>query len=122
MEFQKYKCSLEAHKVINATKYCGECNTYFCNKCESYHSEIFQKHHVFQLDKDINELFTGFCKEKNHKNELYYFCKDHNILCCAECIAKIKTEKMASIMIAMYVILTIFAKIKRKIYLIILKN
>ena len=65
----------------------------FSNKCENYHSKIFQNHHIFQLDKDIHELFTGFCKEKNHKNELYYFCKDHNILCCAICIAKIKTRE-----------------------------
>ena len=40
--------------------------------------------------KDISEIFTGLCKENNHLYELKYFCKTHNILCCAECITKIK--------------------------------
>ena len=27
--------------------------------------------------------------EKNHPNRLEYFCKEHNQLCCANCIAKL---------------------------------
>ena len=84
---------IRSPQSFDAAKYCGEFYSYFCNKCENYHSEIFQNHHVFQLDNDINELFTRFCKEKNHKNELYYFCKDYNILCCPICIAIIKTRE-----------------------------
>ncbi len=38
----------------------------------------------------MNEAFTGFCKQKNHSTSLIFFCKNHNILCCAECITKIK--------------------------------
>ena len=93
MEVQKYKCSLEDHKNIDAIKYCQICNIYLCNKCENLHLGLFKNHHTFSLDKDTNELFTGFCKEKNHPNELNYFCKDHNVLCCACCIAKIKTRE-----------------------------
>ena len=92
MEFQNFKCSFEDHKDIDASKYCQECNVYLCNKCEKLHSELFKNHHTFQLDINFNELFTGFCKEKNHKNELNYFCKDHNELCCANCLVKIKTR------------------------------
>ena len=91
MEDHTYKCSL--HKDIDAIRCCIECNTYFCNKCENLHSELFKIHHTFQLDKDTDELFTGFCQEKNHKHELEYLCKDHNILCCGLCIAKIKTRE-----------------------------
>ena len=40
------------------------------------------------LNKE-EEIFTGICKEKNHHIELKYFCKNHNKLCCAACIAKI---------------------------------
>ena len=93
MEFQKYKCSSEEHKSLDAIKYCQKCDTYFCNKCEKLHSELFKKHQTFQIDKVIDELFTGFCKEKDHQNKLNYFCKDHNKLCCANCIAKIKTRE-----------------------------
>jgi len=63
-----------------------------CNKCKNYNSELFQNHQIFKLGKykDITDIFTGFCKENNHQVELKYFCKTHKILCCLECIAKIK--------------------------------
>ena len=92
MELESYKCSLEEHKEIDAIKYCPECNIYLCNKCEKVHLGLLKNHQIFQLDKNIDELFTGFCKEKNHKIELNFFCKDHNELCCAACITKIKTR------------------------------
>ena len=89
------KCSSINHKEIEALYYCGECKIYMCNKCDKFHSEIFQNHYKIKLEKgnDIKELFTGFCKEKSHKDELQYFCKKHNILCCAKCITKLKGEE-----------------------------
>ena len=93
MEFQNHKCSSEVHKDIDASKYCQECNVYLCNKCEKLHSELFENHQTFQIDKDTDELFTGFCQEKDHPAALNYFCKDHNKLCCIGCIAKIKTRE-----------------------------
>ena len=60
-----------------------------CNKCINFHFELFQNHNVYNLDKCTENIFTGFCKEKNHKDELDYFCKTHNKLCCCACIAKI---------------------------------
>ena len=63
-----------------------------CNKCENFHSELHQEHILTNLDKDINEIFTGFCEEKEHYNKLKYFCKNHNQLCCASCITKIKGD------------------------------
>ena len=64
-----------------------------CNKCENFHSKLFPGHDTFSSDKDINEIFTGFCKEKNHHIKLEYFCKTHNQLCCAACIANIKKDE-----------------------------
>ena len=37
-------------------------------------------------------IFTGYCKEDKHSDELEYFCKTHNKLCCAACISKIKSK------------------------------
>ena len=91
MQDQNYKCSV--HKDTDAIRCCGECNAFYCNKCEIIHSKLVKNHQIFKVDKNINELFTGFCKEKNHPNELNYFCKDHNDLCCSSCIAKIKTRE-----------------------------
>ena len=92
MEFNDKKCFSEEHKEIKAIVFCQECNEYLCNKCENLHLKLFKNHHCFNLDKTIDEIFTGFCKEKNHKEKLEYFCKDHNILCCDSCIIKIKNK------------------------------
>ena len=90
MKNQNKKCSAKDHQDINAISYYQKCNIYMCNKCENLHSKLFQHLNLFKLDKDINEIFTGYWKELNHKNELEFFCKNHNQMCCAECITKIK--------------------------------
>jgi len=92
MEIQNYKCSSKEHKEVQAAKFCQECNKYFCIKCEQFHTNFFGEHHIYPLDKDLKNIFTGLCKEKNHNKELNYFCKDHNLLLCANCISKIKTR------------------------------
>ena len=64
-----------------------------CNKCETIHSNLCPKHHIYHLEnKEFDEIFTGFCKEKGHYIEIKYFCKTHNQLCCAACISKIKEK------------------------------
>ena len=91
MENQK-KCTSKNHGEFKANSYCQECRIYICNKCEKIHSELCQNHHIYTLDKDIKDIFTGFCKEENHLEKLQFFCKTHNILCCSSCIIKIKRE------------------------------
>ena len=90
MEDRLIKCFCEEHKDTKAIIFCQECRVYMCNKCESYHSKLFKNHHIYNLDKNIDDIFTGFCKEKNHLETLEYFCRTHNILCCGLCITKIK--------------------------------
>ena len=86
------KCSLEEHREIKAIKYCPGCEIYMCNKCEKYHSSpIFRNHHPYNLSNE-DEIITGFCKEKNHGNKLLYFCKNHNVLCCATCLCKLNEK------------------------------
>lgn len=92
MENKEKKCSLSEHKDINCISYCQKCNIYMCTKCQNHHSEILKTHQLINIDKDINIIFTGICKEENHQNNLDFFCKTHNILCCAACIAKIKSK------------------------------
>ena len=73
MQDQNYKCSV--HKDIDAIRCCGECNAFYCNKCEKHHSELYENHQTFQINKDTDELFNGFCQENNHKKELNYIVK-----------------------------------------------
>ena len=90
---QHKKCSNKNHSEMNAVSYCLECNIYLCNKCSNYHSELLENHHNYNLNKNIGDLFTGKCTESNHKLELKYFCRNHNKLCCAACLSKIKDKE-----------------------------
>ena len=89
MEVHK-KCSNKKHSEINAVSYCCECNLYLCNKCVNIHIEYLESYHIENIDKNNQEIFTGFCQELNHRNELKFYCKNHNKLCCAACLCKIK--------------------------------
>ena len=90
-EINNKKCSLLDHKENEAINYCYECKIYMCNKCVKFHFELFKNnHHQYNLDSNFYNIFTGFCKEKNHNNKLEYYCHNHNQLCCVSCIAKIK--------------------------------
>ena len=60
MEIQNVKCSSSKHSEINAVSYCQECKKYFCNKCQNHHSEIFEDHKPFNLNK-LNEIFIDKC-------------------------------------------------------------
>ena len=91
MENSIKKCS--EHLEANATIYCLQCKINFCNKCENLHSQLFKSHQEINLEKNSENIFTGLCKEKNHLIELKYFCKNHNKLCCAACISKIKDKE-----------------------------
>ena len=85
------RCSFDEHKEIDAISYCPECRIYMCNKCEKTHSSFIKSHHPYQLKSD-EDIFTGFCQEKNHTNKLQYFCKTHNQLCCSACISKLNKK------------------------------
>ena len=92
MEFNTKKCSYKEHKEINAISYCQECNINMCNKCSNHHQQLFENHHMYDLTKNVSEIFINICPEKNHNNKLQYYCEDHNKLCCANCITKIEGE------------------------------
>ena len=87
------KCSSKEHENIEANSYCHECKIYICKKCEKFHSILFQNHLVSKTSNDLDQIFTGICKVKGHSDKLKYFCKTHNVLCCAACISKIKDDE-----------------------------
>ena len=81
------KCSLKKHDEIDAISYCKDCRIYMCQKCHCHHNELFEDHGF-----DLLTEFTGLCLEEKHSDNLEYFCKDHNKLCCAACISKIQSK------------------------------
>jgi len=93
MEQSKKYCSLPGHSKNKAISFCSECKLFMCNKCENQYSEICKNHKKFKFDNDKQkDTFIGYCLEQNHLDELLYFCKQHNSLCCGLCITKIKDE------------------------------
>ena len=92
MDKEIIKCYNQDHSNIEAIYYCFECKIYMCKKCQNFHSKLCHHHHEYSLEKNISEIFTGFCKEENHSDKLEYYCKSHNELCCSGCIAKIKRK------------------------------
>ena len=93
MKNENKKCTSKEHESIEAICYCPECKIYMCNKCDIIHSKLCQYHHSYKLDKEINEIYTGLCKNEYHNNnELEFYCKNHNQLCCVACISKIKKK------------------------------
>ena len=92
MENFKTKCSSKEDENINAISYCGECKIYMCNKCEKLHTKLFLNHQIYNIEKYEGEIFTEFCKEPEHREKLKFFCKSCNVLCCAACICRIKSN------------------------------
>ena len=93
MESKHKKCSLKNHSSKDAKIICVNCNLNLCAKCEVFHSNFCKDHLTYNLDTDYKDNFNGYCNENGHSIKLEYFCRTHNILCCAKCIAKIKNEK-----------------------------
>ena len=83
-------CSSKEHERIEANLFCQECQINMCNKCKNLHSSLFFNHHTINIGQNSKEIFTGFCTIEKHRQQLQYFCKDHNQLCCGLCITKIK--------------------------------
>ena len=92
MENKKKKCSLNKHSESEAISYCQQCKIYLCNKYLNLHPEFVDNHTLINLDKNLNEIFINICKHENHNKELEFYCKDHNTLCCACCLCKLKSR------------------------------
>jgi hypothetical protein len=76
--------------------FCQECKDFLSNKCAKKLSIICDNNENNYNINNINEekeIENSICKEKKHTNELKFFCKTHNVLCCVGCISKIKTNE-----------------------------
>ena len=49
-----------------------------------------ETHHLNNFHKINQDIFIELCKEQNHKDELEFYWKNHNKLCCAAYLSKIK--------------------------------
>ena len=94
MEIQKKCCSFQGHEKIISSIYCINCKVFMCTKCELFHSKLLPNHKIFKTDNmNIEDIPQELCQQEKHNIEFQYFCKNHNILCCAKCITKIKNKE-----------------------------
>ena len=96
MEKNTIKCSSKEDQDIEAISYCGECKVYMCVNCDKFHSKLLSSHQTYSLKEQLDDIFSEFCQEKNHSNKLEFYCKTHNILCCAACTSKIGKDGIGS--------------------------
>ena len=90
MEGEKKVCSVH---YKDGKYFCEDCCIYLCDKCEIYHSSVFLKHQLYDLNKEsVDEILKGRCQIEYHNKKFQYFCKTHNILCCGLCISKIEDD------------------------------
>ena len=89
----RIKCSKKDHQKIDAIKYCKKCEVYMCDQCLEIHSNFLPNHQTTIIGEDLNNSISELCGEENHNQALEYYCKNHNKLCCALCIIKIKDKK-----------------------------
>ena len=92
MDKNNKKCSSKDHDNMNAIQYCYNCKIYLCKKCETHHSILFQNHNLYSLDKEMTDIFTGYCTKEGHNEILEFYCKTHNELCCVSCLCVLKDK------------------------------
>ena len=91
MENQTKTCSSKKHENNEAISYCQLCRVYTCEKCEAIHKELYN-HPLINIKNDSNNIISGFCEEEDHNMKLDFYCRNHNVLCCAACISKLKLK------------------------------
>ena len=88
---KRQKCSIKAHKEIDAILYCEQCKIFMCNNCLIHHKELLENHQLINLDEN-NDIFIDLCKKVGHEKKFEFFCKNHNELCCLCCITKLEDK------------------------------
>ncbi|KAL3860260.1 hypothetical protein ACJMK2_010407 [Sinanodonta woodiana] len=84
--------SKELHST--AKTFCKECGELLCEECKKYHKmfKAFKSHSLVEADdamKKPEESLQYLHQQKCAQHidvKVEYFCKNHDVLCCAKCI------------------------------------
>ena len=109
----EYKCSSEEHKNLEAISYCHKCDIYLCNKCENIHCKLCPKHQAYKLNHNLDEIFTGYCMEKDHNEKLEFFCKIIINYVVHLVYVKKKIKEKVNTINVMYALLSLLKKTKK---------
>ncbi|KAL3884098.1 hypothetical protein ACJMK2_030320 [Sinanodonta woodiana] len=86
-------CTYE-HKSEPAVQFCVECKEGLCETCLKFHQKLSatKDHKTININEISNnlenllKLGNGFGCPKHASKEIEFFCKTHDIVCCATCL------------------------------------
>ncbi|CAG2256375.1 unnamed protein product [Mytilus edulis] len=73
-----------------AFKWCTECEEALCSKCTEAHKvqKMSRSHHLVEVDKIPKQINLSYFCSKHQHLPFDYFCVDHDVICCKECLPK----------------------------------
>ena len=57
---------------------------------KNHYYELFNNHHIYNINSIDNNTFTYYCQERKHNDKLEYYWIDNNMLCSETFLCKIK--------------------------------
>ncbi|XP_060554537.1 uncharacterized protein LOC132715543 [Ruditapes philippinarum] len=91
-EFACKPCS-DDDKNIDGVNFCAECQTYFCQACVQFHNKCFKTHTIYNKSGvksgklQFEQTQSGLACDKHAGNLIQMYCREHDTVCCAVCIA-----------------------------------
>ncbi|CAC5366280.1 unnamed protein product [Mytilus coruscus] len=72
-----------------ALKWCTECEEALCSECTEAHKvqKMSRSHHLVEIGKIPNKIDLSCNCSKHQPLTFDYFCVDHDVICCKECLS-----------------------------------
>ncbi|CAG2219324.1 unnamed protein product [Mytilus edulis] len=77
-------------KTPSAFQWCTECEEALCSECTEAHKvqKMSRSHHLVEIGKIPNKIDLSYNCSKHQHLLFDYFCVDHDVICCKECLPK----------------------------------
>ena len=72
-EIKENKHSLKKHEEIESKINFIEYKIKMYSTFKNYHSELFNYHHIYNINSIDNNTFTYYCQERKHNDKLEYY-------------------------------------------------
>ncbi|XP_076113691.1 uncharacterized protein LOC143081939 [Mytilus galloprovincialis] len=78
-------------KTPSAFQWCTECEEALCSECTEAHKvqKMSRSHHLVEIGKIPNKIDLSYNCSKHQHLPFDYFCVDHDVICCKECLPKV---------------------------------
>ncbi|CAG2195244.1 unnamed protein product [Mytilus edulis] len=75
-------------KTPTALQWCTECEEALCSECTEVHKvqKVSRRHHLVEISKIPSKIPLSQNCTKHQHLPFDYFCVDHDVICCKECL------------------------------------